>query len=272
MNSRNNSKKREVIAVIPCAGKASRLPSLTCSKEIYPIGFSQDSENGEIAKKPVGFHLIEKFRVAGIKKAYLVLRKGKWDIPEYFGTGNSMGMDLGYLMMGLPFGTAYTINQAYPFVKHANIAIGFPDILFSPENAFTQLLNTLEVKNADVVLGLFPADKPEKVDMVEFDTNNNVKNIVIKPKQTNLKYTWGIAVWTPVFTQFLHDYLHNIKRNESDAELFIGNVIQAAISNRIQVIAESVAQSPFLDIGTPEDLRRAEAHFNQVQCDQIQHD
>ena len=65
----------------------------------------------------------------------------------------------------------YTIDQAYPHVRNAYVALGFPDILFSPDNAFTQLINQLRSRNADVVLGLFPADKPEKTDMVEIDTN-----------------------------------------------------------------------------------------------------
>ena len=263
-NVPNKPNNREVIAIIPCAGRASRLPSITCSKELYPIGSSKILETGQSVPKPVGLYLLEKFKAASINKAYLILRNGKWDIPAFFDTGSSIGLDLGYLMMGLPHGTAYTINQAYPFVKHANVAIGFPDILFSPDNAYTQILNSLSENsenNADVMLGLFPADKPEKVDMVKFDANNNVLNIVIKPKQTDLRYTWGIAVWTPVFTQFLYDYLSDLERHASDAELFIGEVIQAAISNGLKVNAEIVSQSPFLDIGTPDDLRRAEAQF-----------
>ncbi len=258
----DKANKKEVIAVIPCAGRASRLPSLTCSKELYPIGSSKIPESGERVPKPVGLYLLEKFKVANINKAYLILRNGKWDIPAFFDTGSAIGLDLGYLMMGLPHGTAYTINQAYPFVKHTNVAIGFPDILFSPDNAYIQILNSLTENNADVILGLFPADKPQKVDMVKFDANYNVLNIVIKPKQTDLRYTWGIAVWTPVFTQFLHDYLSDLKRHESDAELFIGQVIQVAVSNGLKVIAEIVSQSPFLDIGTPDDLCRAEAQFS----------
>ena len=32
----------------------------------------------------------------------LHLTKGKWDIPQYYGDGAMVGMDLGYLMMGKP--------------------------------------------------------------------------------------------------------------------------------------------------------------------------
>ena len=96
-----------------------------------------------------------------------------------------------------------------------------------------------------------------ETDMVEIDANNNALNIVIKPKQTNLEFTWGIAVWKPSFSQYLHDYLAMQQRKETDPELHIGHVIQAAINNGMTVVAETVSNEAFLDIGTPDDLSRA---------------
>ena len=93
--------------------------------------------------------------------------------------------------------------------------------------------------------------------MVETDTNNNVRNIIIKPKLTELELTWGIAVWKPSFSQYLHDYLSLQVRKESDPELHIGHVLQAAINNGMTVIAEKVSNNEFLDIGAPDDLFRA---------------
>ena len=48
-------------------------------------------------------------------------------------------MNLAYLMLGLPYGVPYTIDQAYNFVKESVIAFGFLDIVFEPENPFTAL-------------------------------------------------------------------------------------------------------------------------------------
>jgi len=257
MNKHDIYKPAEVIAIIPAAGLASRLPGITGSKEMIPVGTRIDPVSNTIEPKPVCLNLIEKYQNAGIKKCFIILRNGKWDIPQYFGSGDCFNMDLGYLMMGLPYGTAYTIDQAYPHVKHATVALGFPDILFSPDDGYAKLLKKSETTNADVVLGLFPANKPEKTDMVEIDSNNNVLNIVIKPKQTSLEFTWGIAVWKPSFSQYLHDYLTEQKRNETDPELHIGHVIQAAIGSGLTVVAEMVSDEAFLDIGTPDDLSRA---------------
>lgn len=257
MNKHDTFKPAEVIAIIPAAGLANRLPGISGSKEMIPIGTRLDPASNKIEPKPVCLHLIEKYQNAGIKKCFIILRKGKWDIPQYFGPGDDFNMDLGYLMMGLPYGTAYTIDQAYPHVKHATVALGFPDILFSPDDSYAQLLKKIETTSADVVLGLFPANKPEKTDMVETDADNNVLNIIIKPKQTDLELTWGIAIWKPVFSQYLHDYLAMQQRKETDPECHIGHVIQAAINNGMTVVAETVSNKAFLDIGTPDDLSRA---------------
>ena len=86
--------------------------------------------------KVVSHYLLEKMRLAGIQEVYIVLRPGKWDIPAYFGDGSALGMHLAYLILGVPFGVPFTLDQAYPFVRNATVAFGFPDMLFDPEDGF----------------------------------------------------------------------------------------------------------------------------------------
>ncbi len=89
--------------------------------------------------------------------------------------------------------------------------------------------------------------------------------IVIKPISTKLRYSWIIAVWTPVFTQFMHEYLRQylfdkkeIKdRKKIVKEIFVGDVVQAAIDNNIIAETVSFENGSFLDIGTPNDLLKA---------------
>lgn len=247
----------EVISIIPAAGVARRLPDITGSKEMIPVGTISDPVSGEVTPKPVCLYLLEKYKSAGIKKCFIIIREGKWDIPGYLASGEDINMSLVYIVMKKSHGTAFTIDQAYPYVNHAYVALGFPDILFSQNDSYSHLLRVIKTKKADVVLGIFPAERPEKVDMVEIDNNNIVKDIIIKPRETSLTLTWGIAVWNPVFTQFLHDYSSSLKINETDPELHIGIVIQTAINSGLTVVAETVSDEAYLDIGTPDDLSRA---------------
>lgn len=249
-----NYDQLEVIGLLPAGGQATRISPLPCSKELYPIGFRY-SEDGSIRPKVVCHYLLEKMRLAGIRKAYFVLRSGKWDIPAYFGDGMLLDMNLGYLMMRSPYGVPYTLDQAYPFVKNALVALGFPDILFQPEDAFKQLLARLHDSSADVVVGVWPFEHSHKGGMVEFDSEGRVRQIVEKPAQSNAHHSWCTAVWTPAFTEFMHQYLAEFPVPPS--EIPMGHVIQAALDSGLQVEAAVFEGAPYLDIGTPEDLVQA---------------
>ncbi len=258
----------DVIALIPAAGQGQRVAPLPCSKELYPIGFYWDAVNQTSRPKVVIQYLLERLRLAGISKAFVILRDGKWDTPSYAGDGARWDMHLGYLMVDVSYGSPYSLDQAWPFVQNARIALGFPDTIFSPKDAFVELLKRQEQSGADVVIGLFPSDQPQKMDMVDTDDRGHVRAIIIKPQRTKLRYSWMIAVWTPVFTQFMHDYLANkidlLKTANpiSDEvrvlkELYVGDVIRAAMASGMRVESETFALGNCIDIGTPKDLERS---------------
>ena len=109
----------EKIGLIPAAGIAKRLGSLAFSKELLPVGFN--AGNKESGLKVVSTYLLEKFHQAGVKKVYIVIRKGKWDILNHYGDGSEIGIQLAYLIMAHPFGVPYTLDQAYSFVKTSKV-------------------------------------------------------------------------------------------------------------------------------------------------------
>jgi glucose-1-phosphate thymidylyltransferase len=238
--NRGQKVKQQVVGLIPAAGQATRIAPLPCSKEIYPVGFESEHDGQEeIRPKVVCQYLLEKMRLAGIKKAFII-----------------------HLMLGLPFGVPYTLDQAYPFVQDAIVALGYPDTLFGSDDAFGQLLTRQAASADDLVLGIFPADRPQKVDMVDIGDDGQIRQIVIKPRQTHLRYKWAIAVWTPVFTHFMHQYLTNLQTpEETQREVQIGEVFQAAIDSNLRVRGVHVSDEPLLDIGTADDLLRAVRRF-----------
>jgi glucose-1-phosphate thymidylyltransferase len=268
-NQSNRSKKKQqkTIGLVPAAGKAARLYPLPFSKELYPIGLQRLDNDRDLTPKPVCVYLLENMRRASISEAFIVLRKGKWDIPAYLGDGNMLNMHLAYLMMRLTSGVPYTLDQAYSFLKDSIVALGYPDIIFRPQDAFESLINRQSESNADAVLGLFPAHQSNKTDMVDLDANGRIRKIQIRPARTNLRYAWIIAVWTPVFTQFMHDYLIGLQGRSSRpdvgsnpsgrGELVVGNVIRAAIHHHLNVEGVTFENGFYLDIGTPDNLRKA---------------
>jgi glucose-1-phosphate thymidylyltransferase len=253
---------QEVLGLIPAAGKAIRLAPLPCSKEIYPIGFGFINGAGAQRPKVACQYLLEKMRAANITKVYIVLRNSKWDIPAYFRGGSLVDMHLGYLVTEPNSGPPYTLDAAYEFVRDAVVAFGFPDILFEGDQVFSRLLSQQVSRDSDILLGLFPADRPEKMDMVEIDTSGRVTDLVIQPAETGLQYSWNVAVWTPAFTEFMHSYLAAQKTDvPQQRDLSVGHVIQAAISSGLRVEAVVVSDQPYCDIGTPEGLAKAIHRF-----------
>src|SRR5262245_39032953 len=128
---------KQVVGLIPAAGRATRLAPLPFSKELYPIGFQFEGQHGS-RPKVVAHYLLEKLQAAGIRKVFVVLRDGKWDIPAYFSGGTIEDIDLAYVMAKLPYGAPYTLDSGYAFVQDSVVAFGFPDILFEGESAFVE--------------------------------------------------------------------------------------------------------------------------------------
>lgn len=247
-----------IVGVVPMAGHATRLPGLVCSKEILPVGPSPGAGDASGRQRMVCEYLLEKMRAAGVSRVYVILRDGKWDIPACLGDGSRTGLRLAYLMMGLPYGTPYSVDQATPFVQDAIVTFGFPDMILGPGDIFGKLLDYQGSYHADVVLGLFPVDRPEKVDMVDVSASGKVRQIIIKPQTTDLHISWGAAVWTPVFTRFMHEFLDSHRKIADEApELYMGDIVQASIQAGLKVCGLQVSEFPFIDVGTPDDLKRA---------------
>ena len=266
----------EVVGLVPAAGSAKRLQPFPCSKEVYPVGFMPDEKSGTLRPKVAAQYLLEKFKAAGITKAFLVIKDGKWDIPNYFREGDLVGLSLAYIVIAGSLGPPDTLDRAHPFLAQKRVAFGFPDILFGPGDAYARLIKRQEETGADVVLGLHEIEDPRVWDMVDCDEAGLVREVVMKPVSTNLTHGWCCAVWTPAFTEFLHSFLRadetrrNLDRlaskaNDPGGDLAVGIVLQAALKAGLSVQSVKFPGERYLDIGTPENLLKAVREFQQPQ-------
>jgi glucose-1-phosphate thymidylyltransferase len=247
-------KFENVIGIIPAAGHAHRMGPLPCSKELLPLGIgSAEDQSGPRYRVTISY-LLKALRSADITKAFIILRKGKWDIPGYLGDGSDFNMHIGYLMQGLPYAVPYTLDQTFQFMQQSIAALGFPDILYNGNEIFSKMLGRLKENDLDIVLGLFPADKPQNADGVEYDDDMIIRRVVPKPHDKKHPFVWAAAVWKPVFTHFMHDYLAQLDPPKNgQIELQIGHVMQEAITEGHRVAGVHVSKYPPIDIGTPEN-------------------
>jgi len=243
-----------VVAVIPAAGRARRLgDSVPGSKEVADVG-------GE----PVCVHLLRRLAVAGVSQAIVVLGDGKWDVPETLLGYRSLGVDLAYVVIGNSPSELHSVAAGLPFANERLVALGYPDILLEPRDAFSALLDCQSRTNADLVLGVFPTDRPEKVDMVVLDSDLRPVEVVIKQPDRGLRYSWSIAVWTSRFSSYLVNFLAEVEEGRADdpsglapREPSVGDVVQAALDEDLAVEAVVFDQGGYLDVGTPDDLAEA---------------
>ena len=257
---------RELVGLLPAAGSAERISPLPCSKEIFPVGFHESSDNFGQRPKAAAHYLLENMQNAGVENAFIVIRKGKWDIPGYFGGGELVPMNIAYMVTDATGGVPFTLDKAYSFYKNDLVLFGFPDIVFKPKNVFKRLLQKQKATEADVVLGLFKSENHRKMDMVKLK-DGGISGIVIKPQKSGLVYTWIAAVWTPRFSRFMHEYLHLDLFREQESllssspierkEIYVGDVIQAAVDINFRVEGVIFKSGIYIDIGTPDDLYKA---------------
>jgi glucose-1-phosphate thymidylyltransferase len=239
-----------LIGLVPAAGRATRLGPLPCSKEILPVGVRVEA--GERRPKVAAQYLLDRFCAAGASQALIVLRQGKWDIPAYFAAVDP-GLDLAWVVTDDTPGPPYTLDRAYPFVRQATVLFGFPDIVFEPADAYRALLARL-AQGAEVVLGAFPAHRPQALDMIDVDAAGRVRELVLQPAATGLRLTWMCAVWSAAFTEFLHRHT----AATPDTETSVGHVLRAALAAGRRIDAVVFEDGRYVDIGTPQDLERAQ--------------
>lgn len=229
------------IAVIPAAGLGLRLGAQG-SKEIVDVG-------GE----PVAAHLLRRLALAGIDQAIVVLRKGKSDVREALSRYDDV--DLSYVVVEESPSELHSVAAGLSFTDGRLVALGYPDILFEPPDSYSALIQCQEATGADLVLGLFPTDRPERVDMVELDDEQHPIGVVIKQPDRGLRYSWSIALWTPRFSALLTSFIAAGPKTETEPS--VGDVVRAAIDDDLTIQAVVFEEGSYLDVGTPDDLAKA---------------
>ncbi len=263
---------RDIVGLIPAAGRATRISPLPCSKELLPVGWQRDAISGTPRPKVVSQYLLERMKAAGANRAFFIVRDGKWDIASFYGDGSRVGLPIGYLNVGLPWGPPFTLSQAAPFIGEADVVFGFPDILVQPVDSFSPLLARMHDTGADVVLGLFDCRADEPGDVVDRTADGRVTGLVTKeerPLRPARYVCWMFAVWRASFTRFMSEECARLARVAEARvaedplakapEWPVGAVVAAAIRAGLHVDSHFFEQGRFLDVGTPDGLAAAPA-------------
>jgi glucose-1-phosphate thymidylyltransferase len=248
-------------AIIPAAGRGSRLLPFPCPKELFPVGYQDVVIDGILQKRPkvVSQYLLEHLIDAGARRVFMIVGEGKYDLLRYYGDGSRFSAHFSYLFQEQLRGMPSAIDLARPWLDGETVLFGMPDTIIEPADCFRRLLAYHEVEKADLTLALFPTDNPSKFGMVEIDERGSVTYTVDKPVETNLSLMWGAACWSPAFTRLIGEFL--AETGYQGKEIVLGDVFNRALETGMVVKGLPFRDGKYIDIGTTTELNTALKQF-----------
>lgn len=242
------------IGLVPAAGKGIRL-GLPYPKELYPV-------IRENHYTPISQFMLRNLTGAGIRHIVFVINETKHQLVGFFGNGQRFGCNISYVVQesnedqtdSTSPGLAHALNSAYHLIRGKTVFFGMPDTIMQPEDVFTRAYTSGQ-QNVDVILVLFPTNRPQKFGMVRMNKNHEVLEIVDKPWKTNLNYMWGCIIWRQPFTEYLYDCVYNQKI--SDFAL----IMNSAISSGLRFRGLKIPDGTYIDLGTYEEIIELDRNF-----------
>lgn len=220
------SRVRSPVGIVPAAGHARRLqPVLSGSKEVYPIG-----------GRPVIDYLLERMDAASCAEIRVVTRPEKLDVVDH---ARSSGATV---VLARPASVSESLLSGIEGLGgETAVVFGFPDTLWQPRDGFVRLLAALRPGVA-AVLGIFRADEPERSDVVRME-GDRVTAVEVKPARPSSDLVWGCAAaWAGA--------LRGVQSGAEPGQ-HLGELARRGLIRGVRLC------DPFVDIGTPEALRRA---------------
>jgi mannose-1-phosphate guanylyltransferase/phosphomannomutase len=159
-------------AVVMAGGEGTRLRPLTSNqpKPMVPI-----------VGKPCMEHIVELLRRHGLEDVIVTVAFLPQAIRSYFGSGETLGVEIGYSVEESPLGTAGSVKRAAGRLDDTFLVIS-GDALCDVD--LTRLVEVHREKQASVTIGLKSVENPLEFGIVVTDDDGRVERFLEKP-------SWG---------------------------------------------------------------------------------
>ena len=156
-------------AIIMAGGKGTRLRPLTDAmpKPMVPL-----------IDKPALYYIVELLKKHGVKELAVTLGYLPEKIVGYFGSGESLGVEIKYYYEKEPLGTAGGVKNAADFIDD--------DVTIVSGDAYTEIDLTKafafhKAKNSPFTLVARPHPNPVGLGILEIDFENRITDFIEKP-------------------------------------------------------------------------------------------
>ncbi|HET8645972.1 MAG TPA: sugar phosphate nucleotidyltransferase, partial [Vicinamibacteria bacterium] len=178
------------------------------------------------------------------------------EVLRVLGAGAGVGLALAYMVQAEPRGLPHVVRCARPWLGDADVVFAMPDTIVLPADALRRTHEFRLSSGADLTLGCFPVEEPERFGPVEVAPDGSILRILDKPPHREVKTVWGVCAWAASFTRFCADWDEAAER-ERPGERVLSNAFDSARTAGLKVNACVFPDGGYLDIGTPRGLRAA---------------
>ena len=202
----------EVVGFIPAAGMGRRMKPFLLIKELLPIRFVMGKEKVSLLFE----NSFQTFEYSNISSIICTISKEKDDLRNYmlkYVSQNDI-LQLAFVYQDFhagEYGLPYAIKAASRFLKGKTVVMRFPDTVVTPVDCINDILELHRRKKADVTLGVFPTNNPERLAPVIIDNDGRVLKVEDKPEKPSAQNTWNCVVWEESFMKEVLNYIDDMK-------------------------------------------------------------
>lgn len=245
-----------LVGLLPAAGRGVRFGASGYIKELFPLLFTSGAEDRILEPRPLCEMALRAIRAAGAERCLVLVSPEKMEILRVLGAGAGVDLALAYMVQPEPRGLPHAVRCAWPWLGTADVVFAMPDTIVLPTDALRRVHEFRLRTGADLTLGVFPVEEPERFGPVEVAPDGTILRILDKPPHREVKTVWGVCAWAESFTRFCAGW-DAVAERERPAERVLGNAFEAARKAGLVVNACALEDGVYLDIGTPRGLREA---------------
>ena len=238
--------------IILAGGKGTRLSPLTkiLNKQLLPL-----------YDKPLIFYPLSVLMLAGIKDILIITNRGDTNLfKKILGHGKNLGIKISYKEQKKPNGLPEAFIIGEKFIKNQSVALILGDNFFYGQG-FTNRIKEKIKENRGATIFTYIVNNPSDYGIVEFRKNNEIKNILEKPKKTNSKLA---ITGFYLFDKNVVDYSKKLKPSKRK-ELEIVDLIKKYLKHK-KLDAEFMGRgSAWLDTGTIQNLNETAQFISSIE-------
>ena len=238
--------------IILAGGKGTRLSPLTkvLNKQLLPL-----------YDKPLIFYPLSVLMLAGIKDILIITNRGDTNLfKKILGNGKNLGIKISYKEQKKPNGLPEAFIIGKRFINNQSVALILGDNFFYGQG-FTNRIKEKIQENRGATIFTYIVNNPSDYGIVELNKNNEIKNILEKPKKTNSKLA---ITGFYLFDKNVVNYSKKLKPSKRK-ELEIVDLIKKYLKHK-KLDAEFMGRgSAWLDTGSVQNMNETAQFISSIE-------